>query len=123
MPEEERTNGKWLRSFQFMDMRSAGQAYQRARDIVFRSEIDASVYRIQIRGVPHVISMGDGLLTEELRKEFEGACVGGKAVDIPADVARTLLERRAANRLPGSFWEANYRPGTTASTGRRMRAS
>ena len=45
----------WLIAYRFSAMDIAGRAYKRARDVVFGRNIDASVYRVQIVGVPHVI--------------------------------------------------------------------
>lgn len=92
-------------------MEIAGRAYKRARDVVFGRDIDASVYRVQISGVPHVIAMGDGAIGKELRERFEGTCRKGRIRELDADVTQALDDRRKAGRLPGFFWEANYHRG------------
>jgi len=95
----------WLLVYRYPDMQSAGEPFTRARDIVFGEDIDASAYRVQINGVPHVVVLGEGTLAADLRRRFEIACTGGVAVDLPADVRAQLLTRRREGRIPGAFWE------------------
>ena len=55
-PERNHTEGpSWVMACRYPDMDSAGVAYSGARDVVFDNDIDASVYRLQLDGVPHVI--------------------------------------------------------------------
>lgn len=95
----------WLLAYRYTDMEVAGEAYQRARDIVFSEDIDASAYRVQINGIPHVVVLGDGPPSPELRRRFETACEGGETVELPADVHAELVRRRLEGRIPGAFWE------------------
>ena len=103
----------WLIAYCFPDMEIAGRAYKRARDVVFGRDIDASVYRVQIGGVPHLIALGDGAISEELRQRFEGTCSKGKLAEVAPEISKALSDRRKANKLPGFFWEANYHQGQT----------
>ena len=103
----------WLIAYCFPDMEVAGRAYKRARDVVFERDIDASVYRVQIRGVPHLIAIGDGAISREVQERFESTCNQGKITEVSHDVTKALTNRRKAGRLPGFFWEANYNQGQT----------
>lgn len=95
----------WVLAYRYPDMDAAGNAFERARDIVFREDIDASAYRVRINRVPHVVVVGDGPLTPELRRRFEAAFSGGEPVDLGADARAVLVNRRAEGRIPGAFWE------------------
>ena len=119
MPEEKRGDGTWLRSYQFADMENAGRAYRKARDIAFGKHVDLSVYRCQIRGTPHVVLIGEPPLPDRLRRQLEEACAEGRTVEIPPEISSMLKERRRSTRLPGAFWEANYRPGRVVDLRRR----
>lgn len=103
----------WLIAYRFADMEIAGRAYRRARDVVFGRDIDASVYRVQVRGVPHLIALGDGAISEELRERFETTCSKGELTEVAPEISQALSDRRQANKLPGYFWEANYHQGQT----------
>jgi hypothetical protein len=121
MPERREEKERWFLAFRFPDMATAGRAYQATRDQVFGRDLDASVYRVQIRGEPHVIALGDGSPDPDLRKKFEEACATGERTEIPSDVRSTLEERRTQGKVPGTFWEGNYRPGIVTPTPRRKR--
>jgi len=108
-------------SYRFQDMETAGNAYGRIRNAILGRESDASVYRVQIKGVPHVVALGDGDLPEDMRKKMEEACAAGEPVSIPSEISLILQERRSNRRLPGVFWEANYRPGRVVDTNKRRR--
>lgn len=95
----------WLLAYRYPDMEIAGEAFQRARDIVFSEDIDASAYRMQINAIPHVVVLGEGRLSPELRRRFEIACEGGEVVELPADARAALVRRRIESRIPGAFWE------------------
>lgn len=95
----------WVIAYRYPDMEAAGEAYQRARDIVFGEDIDASAFRVQINRVPHVVVVGDGPLDPDLRGRFEDACRDGEAAVLPAFARELLLSRRAEGRVPGLFWE------------------
>lgn len=98
-------DSSWLLAFRYPDMESAGEAYSRAREIVFSEDIDASTYRVQINGLPHVVALGEGPLRPRLRRRFEVACTSGVAVELPADAQAALVRRRLEGRIPGAFWE------------------
>lgn len=95
----------WLLAYRYPDMHAAGRAYATARDIVFSEDIDASAYRVQINRVPHVVVLGEGPLSPDLRRRFETACEAGEAAELPADVHAALVTRRLEGRIPGAFWE------------------
>jgi hypothetical protein len=118
MPEREERE-TWILTSRFEEMETARRAYEQLRNVVFGRNIDASVYRVQLGGVPHVILLGEGALPEWLRKTYEEACAKGQSVEMPEDVKSTLRERRIAGKLPGAFWEANYRPGLGVPRRRR----
>lgn len=48
----------WVLSFAFDSFEEAGTVYERARDLVFRHDVDASVYRIVLNGRTHVVVLG-----------------------------------------------------------------
>jgi len=96
---------KWLLAFRYDDMKTAGEAYELCRDLVFGLDIDASAYRIQLNTVPHVVIIGEGPLLPPMRDMFERACAQGKAVELPQAIVTALFERRTAGKIPGAFWE------------------
>lgn len=69
----------WLLAYRYPHMGTAGEAYQRARDIVFSEDIDASTFRVKLNGIPHVVVLGDGPMPPDLRRRFGIACEGGEA--------------------------------------------
>jgi hypothetical protein len=95
----------WLLAYCYPDMQTAGEAFERARDIVFSEDIDASAYRVQLNGVPHVVVLGEAPLLPELRRRFEVACAGGEPVELPTDARAVLVRRRLEGRIRGAFWE------------------
>ncbi len=114
----------WVMAYRFDGKETAGIGYNQARDVVFGTNIDASVYRVQIKGVWHVVVLGDGQLAEQQRLTFEQACAQGATAELPVEVRTFLEERRASGKLPGAFWEANYQPGQVIPNRRiRRRAS
>jgi hypothetical protein len=118
MPEREERE-TWVLSSQFEEMETAGRAYEQLRNVVVGRNIDASVYRVQLTGVPYIILLSEGALPHWLRKTYKEACAKGQSVEMPEDVKSTLRQRRIAGKLPGSFWEANYRPGLKVRRRRR----
>lgn len=95
----------WLLANRYSDMKTAGEAFQRARDIIFGDDIDASAYRVQISGIPHVVALGEGPLPPELLRRFEVACERGEPVELPPNARAVLVRRRLEGRIPGAFWE------------------
>ena|SRR3990170_2020252 len=108
MPEngETRKEGDmWLLAFRFHDMKTAGEAYELARDLVFGLDIEASAFRIQVAGIPHVAVLGDAPLMPPVRDMFERSCSKGKPVELTEEVTEALFSRRAEGKIPGVFWE------------------
>lgn len=103
--ETPKEGGRWLLAFRFDDMNTAGDAYEVARDLIFGIDIDASVYRILLGGVPHVTVLGDGPLLQPVREMFERSCSQGEPAELPQDVIDTLFSRRSQGKIPGVFWE------------------
>lgn len=121
MPEQREDREKWVLASTFADSESAGRAYKKIRNAILGTQVDATSYNVQIKGVPYVVMLGDGSLPELLHKVFKEACVEGKEKEVPQEVREALEERRAAGRLPGAFWEAHHQPGLIAPTRRERR--
>lgn len=103
--ESRRRERRWLLTYRYADMDTAGIAYEQARDIIVVRDVDVSVFRIVLNGVPHVVVVGEGSLTHSLRRRFAAACADGQPIELPDAVQQQLIERRQAGRIPGVFWE------------------
>lgn len=95
----------WVVAFKFPSMEEAKSVWERARDILFANECDASVYRSLIGGEAHVVIAGWDTVPIELRSQFSVACEDGEQAEIPEHVREYLIHRRNAEAIPGAFWE------------------
>jgi hypothetical protein len=112
----------WLIAYAFNDEDTAGSAYKALRDYLLTTELDMTVYRIQLDSVWHVVTLGDGVPDLSIAKHIRKELTAGKSVELPQEVIEALQSRRKEGRIPGVFWEANHRPGQPTRP-RRARAS
>jgi hypothetical protein len=105
MAEPTACDKTWLRAYRYPDMDAAGIAYVKTRDIIFRHDIDASAYRILVADVPHIVVLGEGQIDPQAAQRLERACIHGIPSELPSEVQRQLVERRAEGKIPGVFWE------------------
>jgi hypothetical protein len=68
--------------------------------------LDASVYRLMLNDVWHLVVLGEGDLPVFYERTFEVACQHGVRLAIPLEVQTALMVRSVAARHqhPG-FWE------------------
>ena len=95
----------WLLAYRFEDMMSAGEAYERVRNLILGPDVNASVYRTLIFGLAHVVVVGPGAALEAFRQDVAQACQSGEAAELPSDVSEYLIERSRESRIQGVFWE------------------
>jgi hypothetical protein len=95
----------WVLAFWYPSMDAAKAGWKRVRDLILTHNCDASVYRSQINGEAHVVIVGWSSVTEDLRRQFAGACSDGRLKEIPEAVRAYLVERRNRSAILGAFWE------------------
>jgi hypothetical protein len=96
---------RWLLAYRYPDLGAAEEPYTQCRDLVFRLDIEASSYRLQVDGQVHVVVVADTRPPPRIRRMFKGACQDGERQNLPEDLADLLFERRATQKIPGAFWE------------------
>lgn len=95
----------WMRAWRYDSFELAGEVWRGIRDYIFKGNVDASVYRVLLDGVPHVAVIGEGQLTNRFIRAMEVESRGGKVVDLPDEVFDQLFHRRMSGSIPGVFWE------------------
>ena len=95
----------WVLSFAFDSFDAAGPVYERARDLVFTHDVDASVYRIVLNGRTHVVALGFVPLPSKIEREIENILSAGDDAMLPEDVLLALSIRHAELRSPGMKYE------------------
>lgn len=100
----------WVLAFEFESWEIAGGVYEQARDVIFREDVDASVYRILLNGRPHVVALGLVATKLAVQSELE-ALLGsfGRDSQLPEEVLLTLILRRA--EVSGSDVRFEHRSG------------
>lgn len=82
-------------AFRFADFDAAGRAYERARDLIFGDDLNASAYRVVINGVTHVIVVGEDVPSPRLQRALPEICHAGELTDVPDEIVLVLAIRRA----------------------------
>lgn len=95
----------WVLSFAFDSFDAAGPVYERARDLVFARDIDASVYRIVLNGRTHVVALSFVPLEPEMERELESILLAGEDSILPEEILLALSIRHAEMRTPGLKFE------------------
>ena len=83
-------------AFRFDDFETAGKAYERARDLIFSEDLNASAYRVQINAVTHVIIVGEDVPDPRLQNALPEICTEGELAEIADEVVLMLALRRAS---------------------------
>ncbi len=91
----------WVLAIAFDSLDAAGPAYERARDVIFAHDADASVYRVMLNGLTQVICLGFTPLTTEVRHELSDIMASGKCSTVPKEVLIELCLRHAEIRIHG----------------------
>jgi hypothetical protein len=95
----------WVLSFAFDSFARAGPIYERARDLVFANDVDASVYRIVLNGLTYVVALGFVELPPAVGHEIERILSQGEDAVLPEEVLLALALRHAEMRAPGMKYE------------------
>jgi hypothetical protein len=82
-------------AYRFTDFDEAGKAYERARDLIFGADLNASAYRVQINGITHVVIVGEDVPYPRLQGALPEICQKGELTDVPDEVVLALAFRRA----------------------------
>lgn len=82
-------------AYRFVDFDEAGKAYERARDLIFGADLNASAYRVQINGVTHVVIVGEDVPYPRLQGALPEICQKGDLTDVPDGIVLALALRRA----------------------------
>jgi hypothetical protein len=105
LERQEGPTGWWVKAYRYTDMQTAGIAYSVVRDIIFENDVDASVYRVQLNGMPHVILISEETFPAALEGEVGEVFEDGLPTDMPPEISAVLLDRRRELKMPGVFWE------------------
>lgn len=85
----------WVLSFAFPTFDDAGPIYERARDLVFAHDVDASVYRIMLNGRAHVVALGFVRLPSHLETQLQHILSAGEDSILPEEILLALTIRHA----------------------------
>jgi hypothetical protein len=83
-------------AFRFASPSDAATAYERARDLIFGNDFNASAYRVLLNGRSHVVVICDGVPPARLEMALPEICVKGEMAAIPEEILVTLALRRAS---------------------------
>ena len=101
-PRHEQESTLYQRAARFAGERPAGRAYDQAQRVIYEAPVptDVSVFRLQLNRLWHVAAGGLpyalGLTPPApVLQALEAILATGEPADLPAEVWRTLSERRA----------------------------
>lgn len=97
-------------AFRFADFVDAGKAYEAARDLIFGEELNASVYRVVLNGVTHVVVIGEDVMYPRLQRALPAIREEGELTDVPDGVVLALALRRAQVSGPDVKFERRSAP-------------
>ncbi len=95
----------WVLSFAFDSFEEGGAIYERARDLVFSHDVDASVYRVVLNGRTHVVVLGFLRMPPPAEEEMQRILEAGTDSILPEEVLLALSIRHAEVRAPGIKYE------------------
>lgn len=82
-------------AFRFDSAGDAGKAYEATRDLVFGDDLEASVYRVCLNGIWHMVVVGEAVPLPRLQTTLPSICERGESTTLPDEVVLTLALRRA----------------------------
>jgi hypothetical protein len=95
----------------FPSERASGRVYGRLQALVYaRTDVDLSVYRLLLDRIPHVAVLGQRPAATVVRT-ITRLLGQGEPVDLPPEVLRILVERRAQAMQQGPWLARHHRPG------------
>lgn len=97
-------------AFRFASASEAGAAYERARDLIFGEDFNASAYRVFLNSQPYVIVICDGLPPDRLEMALPEICATGEMTLIPDEIVLQLALRRARFSGPDVKFERRSVP-------------
>jgi hypothetical protein len=107
-PDLERESLPYCRAARFAGERPAGQAYFQAQEAMRTGPAnDLSVYRLQLDRVFHVVVLGDPP-PAPLHDALTTILSAGEPTTLPAEVLRTLAQRRAHAIRLAPWVEGHY---------------
>ena len=94
----------------FKNKRAAGVVYDAVQELIYNDvTCDLSAYRIRLKGIWHVIVIGEKP-SESLYLAIEAQLSNGTLVTIDADVLIYLMDRRGKAIQLGPWVEGHYSP-------------
>jgi hypothetical protein len=84
----------WRLTMEFSTVTDALRAYEEARDLLLKDDLDASVFRFQFKGASFVAIVGETPLAGEDLEHVKEALDAGRPGAVPPAVADHLRERR-----------------------------
>ncbi len=95
----------WVLSFAFATFDEAGPIYERVRDLVFKHDVDAGVFRIVLNGRTHVVALGLVPMPPDIAVEIEAILSAGEDALLPDQVLFALAIRHGQFSIPGMKFE------------------
>ena len=92
-------------AFRFASRSDAVAAYERARDLIFANDFNASAYRVLLNGQSYVVVICDGLPPARLEMALPEICVKGEMTVVRDEIVVTLALRRASFSGPDVKFE------------------
>lgn len=92
-------------AFHFASRSDAATAYERARDLIFGNDFNASAYRVLLNGQWHVVVICEGRPPAGLEMALPEICARGEMTVIPDEMVLTLALRRASFSGPDVKFE------------------
>ena len=99
----------YLHAVSFQTSESAKRVYDKIQEAIYRAECSLSIYRLQLKGAPFVVVLGDSppaALDEHLRQLL----VEGKPADLPSEAITMLIQRRIQVQWREPWMEGHYVP-------------
>lgn len=103
----EQDSTPFCRAARFAGEQPAGLAYFQTQQLIFESDSDLSVYRLQLNRVWHVAILGQPP-PENIALTLRLILSTGAPTVLPADLCRLLEERRAQAIKCGPWVEQHY---------------
>lgn len=97
----------WSLGFVFASVDAAKKAWQDARDVALKQEENRGIgvynFRFEESGRQHILIFGGGVISPELKTQFQDAVREGEEVDVPNEVLVQIVMTHEATREPSGL--------------------
>ncbi len=110
--DKELVDNTYYLASRFKGERPSGRAYFQAQEFIFShsSDLELSVYRMQIDSVYHVAVLGDKP-PQDAEDKLKDILSAGEYTQLPSMLLKVLIVKRWQETKHGPWVERHYRPG------------